>query len=78
MYRLGQLKIIVETDERASNYGLLIFDEDKREGTLIYLYKGEVIHEQHFEHEGTRQWADKIIDKARSICESHKGKLIKY
>lgn len=78
MYRLGQLKIIVELNERAPNFGLLIFDEDKREGTLIYLNKGEVIPEQHFEHEGTRQWADKIVEKARAICESHNGKLNTY
>ncbi len=76
MNRLGTLKVIIETDEKSEIYGLLLFNEDTRQGSLLYFNKEEKITD--FEHEGIREWALKVIQKAQAICKEYNGYLTKY
>lgn len=73
MKHLGILKIIIETDEGSLLYAVLLFNEDTREGTLKFYNNGIEITD--FDHEGTMQWADKIIALATAKCEEYNGTL---
>lgn len=78
MKHLGFVKFIIELSENSSLYGVLIFDENigRGEGSLYFYNCGVQIKD--FEHKGTLEWAEKIIEIAKNKCEELGGILFKY
>ena len=67
MKNLGFKKFFIELGENSSLYGVLIFDEHigRGEGTLFFYNCGVEIKD--FEHKGTMEWAEDIIEIAKNI-----------
>lgn len=78
MKHLGILKFFIETDENGQLYGVLLFDEDKRTGSLKYYNKGIEYNDTDMEHAGTLEWAVKIIKLAEAKCIELSGTLTTF